>query len=181
MYSSIVLKQRYIILQSRSKIELLSITQSLGASLCSHRVIYIKGSPEEVPYVVYNPILFTLPKGPLGLPLMDTKIAHHDFPKDDMKSFQPINPKSIILYMKDTITPLRLQTHNITFSTYRTFLTSFNVSNITHFDMIRVNLAYIIKTSHIHISFIHVSSMMHKSTIKKTQHTFFYHVQNIIL
>ena len=40
---------------------------------------------------------------------METKIADYDFQKDDMMPFYLINPKSIILYMKDTNTALPLK------------------------------------------------------------------------
>ena len=46
---------------------------------------------------------------------MDTKIAHHDFPKDDMMSFQTINPRYIILYMKDTNTTIDFKGYYINF------------------------------------------------------------------
>ena len=37
---------------------------------------------------------------------MVTKIDHHHFPKDDVMPFQPINPKTMIYYKKDSIMAL---------------------------------------------------------------------------
>ena len=110
MYSSLILKQRYIVLQSLSQVELLSITYSLGASLCSHRVIHIKGSHEEVPYSVHNPITFTIPKRSPRAAFQWRRGQIIDFPKDDVMSFQQTNSKFII-YTKRI--PLRLSTSSI--------------------------------------------------------------------
>ena len=52
------------------------------ASLCSRRVIYIKGSYKGVPYRVDNPITFTLPKRSTSSTLQWIQEAHNEFPKD---------------------------------------------------------------------------------------------------
>ena len=70
---------------------------SLGASLCSHRVIHIRGYTKGVPYQVHNPITFTLPKkGPLGLSHNGDKKLLMTFLRIYMMTFQPINLNSII-------------------------------------------------------------------------------------
>ena len=53
-------------------------------------------------------------KGPLGLPHNGDNIAHLEFPKDYMISFQPISPRSIINYKKDIITTFDINVHNVT-------------------------------------------------------------------
>ena len=105
---------------------------------------------------------------------MLTNISHYDFPRDEMILFYPINPKSIIIYMKDTITTLRFQFHNMHFSTYMNFLTSFQLSYIIHLYMKRVHYAYLLKTYRIHISSIHVSCKGH--TFTKTTHDILYFI-----
>ena len=59
------------------------MTHSLGARLCSHRVIDIKGSHKEVPYLVHNLITFIPTKEfRQGYFSMESKIANYDFPRN---------------------------------------------------------------------------------------------------
>ena len=71
LYSSVILK-----------LELLPLPYSLGASFCSHRVTYIKGSYKGVPYQVHKPITFTLQKRSHRVTLQWQQEAHDDFRKD---------------------------------------------------------------------------------------------------
>ena len=66
--------------------------------------------------------------------------------------------------MNYTISALNFNIHNITFTTYMTCLTSFKVSHIFHSYMTKVHLSYLFKTSHTHISFMHISCKGYKST-----------------
>ena len=63
-------------------LELLPLPYSLGASLCFHRVIHIKGSYKGVPYEAHNPITYTLPKRSPRDALKGRQEAHNYFPKD---------------------------------------------------------------------------------------------------
>ena len=49
-----------------------------------------------------------------------------------MISFQQIKLSAPFIYMKDTIKSIDFNIHNITFTTYMTFLTSSKVSYIFH-------------------------------------------------
>ena len=73
--------------------------------------------------------------------------------------------------MKDSVMALDLNILNITFTTYTTFLTSSKVSHTFHSYMTRLYYAYLVNTSHFHISSIHLSRKGHKST--KQDKTYF--------
>ena len=93
------------------------------------------------------------------------------FLRINIMSFQPINLMSAISLHEGYITTLDFNIHNITFTTYMTFLTSSNVSHIFYLYMERVKYAYLVKLFHNLITFIHISSKGHKSTKQDT--TFF--------
>ena len=87
----------------------LILSYSFSASLCSHRVIHIKGSYKRVSYQVLNLSHSPSQRGPLGLPYNGEKKLIMTFLRFDTMSIQPTNLKSIIPLLEGYYYGFRLQ------------------------------------------------------------------------
>ena len=104
LYSSLILNQNYF-----------SLPYSLGASLSYHRSVHIKvhinGSHIQFMAQLYST---TQSKVHQGISHNGDKKLSTTFIRYDLMPFQPINLKSIIHQMKDTITANYFMIYNLT-------------------------------------------------------------------